>query len=110
MNINFGRKGSVTIDGRTFSGNNISISGDKVIIDGVQQEGSLVGDVHVSINGDVEALQITSGSITVTAGSIKTTSGDVKCGDVSGSVQTVSGDVACGNVAGNIRTVSGDVK
>lgn len=110
MNISM-RNGKVTIDGREFSGRSISINGNQVIVDGVPQNGALVGPVSVQVTGDVESLSTTSGDITVSGavGTIGTTSGDVKCGDVSGSVQTVSGDVYCGSVSGGVRTVSGDV-
>jgi hypothetical protein len=104
-------KGRITIDGRHFVGRSVQINGDKVIVDGIEQSGSLVGPISIAIHGNVETLESTAGDITVngTAGSIETTSGDIKCGDVSGSVSTVSGDVACGKISGNVKTVSGDI-
>lgn len=77
-------KGSVTIDGRSFSGRSISIDGDVVVVDGVVQQGSLVGPV-------------------------KTMSGDVRCNDVHGDVGTMSGDVTCNTITGNVKTMSGDI-
>lgn len=111
MNINMKGRGSVTIDGRTFTGRSITISGDKVIVDGVEQSSSLVGPVSVQVNGDVERLESSSGNVTVqgAAGSVKTTSGDVRCGDVQGSVNTMSGDVTSGKISGSVSTMSGDV-
>ena len=55
--------GSITIDGRTFTGD--------VVID---------RNGNVSVNGNVE-------------GGISTMSGDVTCGNVSGGVSTISGDI-----------------
>lgn len=105
------KNGKVTIDGREFSGRSISISGDRVIVDGVQVEGSLSGPISVTVNGDVESLQcIESARVTGSCGSVKTVSGDVYCAAVGGNVQTVSGDVTCGPVSGGVKTVSGDVK
>lgn len=105
---------SVTINGKTYTGKNIHINGDKVIIDGVVQDGvALVGPITVTVNGDVESLRTTSGDITVngSTGSIQSTSGDVEVkGDVVGNVQTVSGDVSCKKIEGDARTVSGDIK
>lgn len=105
------KNGKVTIDGKSFTGSNISINNNKVIVDGVVQDGELIGDVNVVVHGDVELLENTSGTIKAgNVGQVKTVSGDVDCCDVSGNVQTVSGDVNCGNINGSVKTVSGDVK
>lgn len=108
----FKSTGSVTIDGKSFRGRHVEIIDDLVIVNGVTQEGSLVGPVSVTVHGDVEQLTTASGDVTVTGdcGGVTTTSGDVRCGDVAGEVRTVSGDVICKQVMGNVRTVSGDVK
>ncbi|AUR89145.1 hypothetical protein NVP1121O_117 [Vibrio phage 1.121.O._10N.286.46.C4] len=111
MNITMkSSKGVVTIDGKSFSGKNVVISGDKVVIDGVTQEGSLVGDVTVTVTGDVETLSTQSGNVNADkVGSVKTASGDVTCGDVSTSVSTMSGDVRCKSIFGSVKTMSGDI-
>jgi hypothetical protein len=104
MNINL-NNGKVTINGETYTGNNIKIDGDKVIIDGVQQSKSLVGDITVNIEDHVENLELNSGTVNANnVGSIETGSGDVRCGNVLGNVRTGSGDVRCGNVLGNVRS------
>ncbi|MDD1966128.1 hypothetical protein NPS29_12435 [Pseudomonas putida] len=110
MKINAGGS-SVTIDGRTFTGRSISINGDKVVVDGVEQSGTLVGPISVTVNGNAESVETGSGKVEVSgyAGRVKTMSGDVKCGDVRGDVGTMSGDVTCGTVAGNVKTMSGDI-
>ncbi|MGR5367102.1 hypothetical protein [Photobacterium damselae] len=103
--------GTVVIDGRTFSGCNIQINGNKVIVDGVPQGGELVGDITVTVHGDVDSMQLGSGVVKAnSANSVVTGSGDVTCGDVSGSINTGSGDVTCGNVSGSVNTVSGDIR
>ena len=103
---------SITIDGKTFSGRNVQIVNDRVIIDGVEQDGSLVGPIHIEVNGNVERLETGSGSVEVSGscGPVKTLSGDVICGNVDGSVGTMSGDVTCGAVSGGVKTMSGDVR
>ena len=51
------KNGSVDIDGRSFSGRDISInSNGKVIVDGIEQDGQLVGNVTVTVNGDAESI------------------------------------------------------
>jgi len=105
------RNGRITIDGRTFKGNNVSISNGKVTVDGVVQDGELVGEVNVTIHGDVEHIENASGKVVAQrAGSIHTQSGDVECGDVGGSIQTMSGDVNSGAVGGSVSTMSGDIR
>lgn len=109
MNISM-KNGNVVIDGKSFSGHNITINGDKVIVDGVTQDGSLVGNITVTVNGDVEQLSTTSGSVyATTVTNIKTVSGDVTCTDVHGNVQTISGDVDCPKILGSVKTISGDI-
>lgn len=103
---------SVTIDGRTFSGRNVSIVGNKVVVDGVEQSGDLVGPINVLINGNAESVETESGKVEVagTVGRVKTMSGNVKCGAVTGDVGTMSGDVTCGPISGSVKTMSGDIK
>ncbi|WP_345842502.1 hypothetical protein [Shewanella algae] len=110
MEVNM-RSGKIVIDGREFSGSNITIVNGKVTVDGVVQDGELVGDINVTIHGDVERLENSRGKVVAKkAGSIHTQSGDVECGDVDGSVQTMSGDVNCGDIGGSVSTMSGDVR
>ena len=111
MDINMSG-GNVTINGKSYTGNTISISGDgDVIIDGVKKDTPLVGKIDVVVNGDINTLDHKSGNIQANnVNSVKTISGDVVVnGQVGGDVTTVSGDVACGDVSGNVKTVSGDI-
>lgn len=133
---NFGGKivnmqsGSCNINGVTYTGNNITIVGGKVIIDGVEQESLeeskvlniiINGNVdklescnEVTVHGDCNSVDSMSGSVTINGNvenGIDTQSGRVEVsGDVGGSVETMSGRVSCGNVAGNIQTMSGNIK
>jgi DUF4097 and DUF4098 domain-containing protein YvlB len=101
----------VNIDGRDLVGRSIVINGDKVTVDGVEQPGSLVGPVSVTVYGNVESLDGAMASVGVSGscGAVKTMSGDVRCGDVSGDVSTMSGDVTCGRIGGAVKTRSGDI-
>ena len=103
---------TVSINGREFSGRNISIVGDKVVIDGVEQGKSLVGPINVVVNGNAESVETSSGSVEVagSAGRVKTMSGSVRCGDVSGDVSNMSGDINCHSIAGKAKTMSGDIR
>lgn len=103
---------SVTIDGRTFTGSTITISDDRVFVDGVQQDGSLSGQITVTVDGNADSVETASGKVVISgsAGRVKTMSGDVECGAVTGDVGTMSGDVTCGPVSGNVKTMSGDIR
>jgi hypothetical protein len=121
------------INGKTFNGNNISINGDKIIIDGIEVKDkdilsskeisiTVEGNIDnlsvdnctsIAVHGSVNNLQSVRGSIHVVNvnGDIKSTSGDIDIkSHVVGNINTVSGDVSCGNITGNIKTISGDIK
>lgn len=96
----FGRnKGSVTINGVRYEGNNISINQHGVTIDGDLCAGTSVGNnVHLTVvvEGDCDKVQTMSGDVTVH-------------GNVGHSVETMSGDVTAQSISGPVKTMSGDV-
>ncbi|WP_250473345.1 hypothetical protein [Caballeronia sp. GAFFF1] len=103
---------SVTINGRTVTGNAISIRGKQVTVDGEVVSGEDSPRITIEIHGDVERIEVEScDKLTVhgKAGAVSVVSGNVLCGDVGGSVQTVSGNVACRDVGGNVSTTSGTI-
>lgn len=91
------------INGSTVS---ITIDGKNVYTD------SSSAKIDLTINSDVDSIQLTSGSVKVNGSvkNVKTTSGDIECGDVSGDASSVSGDIKALNISGNVKTVSGDIK
>lgn len=102
----------VTINGKTYIGNNIIVSNGKIMID----EKNVTSDdkvIIITVNGNIDSLKVDTcnklgiiGNVT----NVNTVSGDVDInGNVSGSIQTVSGDVKCKNVGGSINTLSGDI-
>lgn len=102
--------GSINIDGRLFTGNNVSVNNGKVTVDGVVQDGELIGNIDIVVHGDVINIENECGTVTANeVGEISTTSGDIKCGNVAGSAKTMSGDINCGNIGGNAKTMSGDI-
>lgn len=101
---------TISINGQDYSGRNIVIRNGNVIIDGrkVTSEDKVI---NIVVTGDIQDLTVDScDSVTVhgNVNSLQTTSGDVSCHNV-GDVKTVSGDVEAQVIEGNVRTVSGDI-
>lgn len=113
MNINMGSCNKVTINGVEYSGNNVSVRGDKIIIDGKEIMSTDISTVfNISVEGNVASIDNSSGTVTCNdAGSVSTQSGDVVVsGSVNGNVETMSGDVTvAGHIKGNTETMSGDI-
>lgn len=103
---------AIIINGKSYIGNSITISKNKVIVDGVNVTPDSK-QIYINVENDIKELSVDYCEKINVAGNVhdlKTTSGDVECGEVTGNIQTTSGDVECGNVGGNIQTTSGDVK
>lgn len=103
----------IEINGRSFSGSNISIIGGKVIVDGKEVDGLQdEKEINIVVNGDIETLQSGNGNVSVTgsAGSVQTVNGGVEItGNVTGSIKTVNGDIRCGEVHGSVNSVNGNI-
>ena len=105
----------VVINGRVFQGNNVSIAGEKIIIDGKAQSTSYYDEkeIIIVINGNAENVSCEVGNITVqgyVSKNVKNTNGNIEIGgDVGGDVKNTNGSISCGNVAGDIDTTNGSV-
>lgn len=106
MNI-FGNRSQVSINGRIYTGNNISINGNNVIIDGnVQSEELNNKKIEIAILCNVDKITceesiIVKGNITgnVEAGT------SVSCGNIKGDVSAGS-SVNCDDINGNVMAGS----
>lgn len=91
--------GTVSINGKVYKGNNLSIAGNKVIIDGVEiTDGEVIQakEIKIEIYGDVNNVETVSADVVVSGNvqNVKTVSGDVKVfGDVTSNIKTISGDI-----------------
>lgn len=105
--------GKVTINGVTYSGNNVTIVNGKVIIDGDDFTPDFK-NIEIIIEGNIDKLKVDSCDkimVNGTVGEVKSVSGDIEIlGNVEGNVTTTSGDVKCGNINGSVKTISGDIK
>ncbi len=105
---------SVTINGKTYKGNNLNIINNKVIIDGVEQDDILSGPtVEVMVNGNCGDITTENGVVKVSGNSknIKTHNGAVTIdNNIQGDVKTHNGNVyAKGDIAGNCKTHNGNI-
>lgn len=105
------KNGTFNVNGKTFSGNNVSIVNGKVIIDGKEQADFPDQPIKVDIHGDVDKIETESGDVNChgVAGRIATQSGDIECDNIQGNVSTMSGDVTAECIEGNVSTISGDI-
>lgn len=107
--------GKINVNGRNYVGNSVTISGNKIIVDGknVSETDDFKGpSLTVEINGHLNMLQVDScDKITVDGdiGNLSTVSGDVRSLNINGNVSTVSGDVKANTISGNVNTISGDI-
>lgn len=102
-NVSIGGEGMgrITIDGRAFSGNSVTIRNGVVTIDGVQQDGTLHGVVEVRVVEGVLGRLDCDGSVTCgeVAGNVSA-GGSVKADNVKGNV-SAGGSITCGEVGGS---------
>lgn len=103
----------ITLNGKTYIGNNIVISGNQVIIDGkpVEDDSKVI---NITVTGNLGSLQCDNANEIKIEGDVlqgvKTTNGDVDIsGEVKGNVSTTNGDVFCGFIAGDVTTKNGDI-
>ena len=112
-------RNTVCVNGRTIhiSGNDISIVGGKIFVDG--KEHKAAGDTEncittVVIDGNVGTLHLDCGDVEVRGDSLTIDAhmGNVKVGgNVTGNVKSHMGNVdVTGNVLGSVSTKMGDIK
>jgi hypothetical protein len=105
----------IRINNNDYVGRSISISGNKIIIDGkdvtLDHKDSKV--ITISVTGDLDNLDVDycdKIEITGNVSKARTGSGDINCGSITNGAQTGSGDIECESINGDVQTGSGDVK
>lgn len=103
----------ITINGVTYSGNNVTVVNGKVIVDGNDYTPDSK-KIDIMVEGCINDLKVDCCDkimVNGAVGHIKSTSGDIEIlGNVEGDVINTSGDVKCGNINGSVKTMSGDIK
>lgn len=104
----------IEINGRKFTGSNVSIVGGKIIVDGKEVEG-LEGEKEITVNveGNLVNLRTDHGVVNVkgSAESIQSVNGNINVGGcVYGDVKTVNGNIDCKAVKGSVSSINGNIK
>ena len=111
--------GTCMINGRVYKNFNgvVTVENDRILVNGKPLEDWHESDektINITIEGNVEALDVTNCStinINGDAKKVKTGHGDVKIGgNVGGDIKTSHGDIECGNVEGDASTGFGDIR
>lgn len=102
---------TITVNGQTFVGNNVSVVNGEVIIDGKKVAAPEGKVINITVQGDIESLKVDRGSVNVTGsvGSVDVTQGDVECGGVKGKVEIDQGNLECGDIFGDVSVNMGNV-
>lgn len=103
--------GQIIINGRSYSGNNLTVINNKVFIDGADQTPDSK-DISITVNGNVNDLSVDYCEQLEISGDVYTArcgSGDINCTNITGGASTGSGDIECVTIDGNVQTGSGNV-
>jgi len=102
---------TITVNGQTFVGNNVSVVNGEVIVDGKKVAAPEGKVINIAVQGDIESLKVDRGSVNVTGsvGSVAVTQGDVECGGVKGKVEIDQGNLECGDIFGDVSVNMGNV-
>jgi hypothetical protein len=113
VKFNFQSKGTVIIGDSKFVGDNVSIVGGKVIIDGVEQSMDVSNQpqIDVTVYGDIKDIELGGGNLKCenVGGDVEVRGGNVTCNDIEGSVSSRGGNVTCGKVGGDVSSRGGNV-
>jgi hypothetical protein len=105
----------IRINNSDYVGRSITISGNKIIIDGkdVTSDHKDSKTITISVTGNLESLDVDYCDKIEINGNVnkaKTGSGDINCSNINNGAQTGSGDIECEIINGDVQTGSGDVK
>lgn len=106
-------KTMITVNGKTYNGNNLVISGNNVIIDGKSVNTEDTKEINIVVNGDISSIDVDNCNFIEVNGNcedVETTNGDVYVTEtVKGDVSTTNGNVNAMSIKGKVKTVNGNV-
>lgn len=104
---------SISVNGKSFSGRNVTIINGKVIVDGKTVDMPDAKEIIVNIEGDLGSLQLDAGTVNVTghAGDVHVGQGTAKVEmDVKGEVRVDQGKLECNDIFADVRVDMGNIK
>jgi len=104
----------ISINGRVYKGNNVSINGDVILIDGKPAEGlEDAKTITVRVEGDIESLSIDNCDEINVNGNVEQVSSKsgniIVKGSVSGDILNKNGNIICGSVGGDVSNKNGSI-
>lgn len=104
----------ITVNGKTYKGNSISVLNDRVFIDGkeVDDKGNSK-TINIKVEGNIDTLEVDYCDELDIKGNCKNVTsknGNIGIkGDVDGDITSKNGDIICRNVTGSVETKNGDI-
>ena len=103
----------ISINGKTYKGNNVSVINGQVYIDGVKKVASEEKVINITIEGDINELKVDvcdKLEVTGNCHTVNSTNGNIQVkGNVSGDVTNKNGNIICKEVGGDATTKNGNV-
>lgn len=113
LQINRINSSNITINGKSYTGKNITSKDDIVYVDGKETEKYNNASINIEIHGEVGSVDVGIGDVKITGDvkeSIKTSQGDIECGSVGGNVISSMGNInVVGNIMGSTKTSMGNI-
>lgn len=103
----------ITINGKIYSGNSISVNNDIVIIDGKRVDDDDKKVINIKVEGNIETLDVDycdEINITGDCKTVTSKNGNIQVkGNVSGDVTSKNGNIVCRDVTGDVETKNGNI-
>lgn len=106
----------INVNGKIIKSNkgDITISGNKVFVDGVEIDTEDEKTINVNVDGNVQTLIVDNANeikINGDAYDVSSKNGNVTIiGNVSGNVDNKNGNISCGDVGGDVTTKNGNIR
>lgn len=111
--FNVTSKSTISVNGRTFQGNTVSIVNGDIIVDGKKVDSPDEKEITITITGNVKELHLDSGTINLEGdvGDLHVAHGKVGIqGDVKGGANIKHGNLECDNIFADVEVTHGNVR
>lgn len=104
---------TITVNGKSFQGNSVSIVNGEIIVDGKKVSSPTEKEINITITGDIKELILDSGTIKMEGdvGNLEVNHGKVGIqGDVKGNASIKHGNLECDNIFADVDVAHGNVR